>query len=210
MYKTLWVISSIGLVSSSLPLMVEAASNKTNPDKNVLTSHKVSAVELSLGGSYTQLKDYKGEGFNISAKVYLLEDMETKKIPLNIYGKISYQTSVDKDNHRQSYFDETELVLGAEYYCCQQSKLFLELGDIKQNFEQDNAKLWQDYGYVYRAGIDAEFEVISMNIALEHRDSVKSDTGYRASLTTKNKLFSISYTDVGDYQSLMFNLNKHF
>ncbi len=208
MYKTLLAIS---LMASSLPLMAdESASTDTTLDNKELTSKVSPAVEFSLGGSYTQLKNYSGEGFNISVKVNMLEEMMSKEIPLNFYGKISYQTSADKDNNSHSYFDETELVLGAEYYCCQQSKLFIELGDIKQNFEQDNAKLWQDYGYVYRAGIDAEFKVINMNIAVEHRDSITSNTGYRASLTTKNKLFSLSYTDVGDYQSLMFNFNKYF
>jgi len=210
MYKTLMVIGFIGIAGSSLSLMAEAASTKTSPDKYTVTSGKLSAVELSLGGSYTQLKDYSGSGFNVSAKVYLLEEMVSKEVPVNLYGKISYQTSVDKDNNLQSYFDETELVLGAEYFCCQHSKLFIELGDLKQNFEQANDKLWQDYGYVYRAGFETSFDVITMNIAVEHRDSVKSNTGYRASLTTKNKLFTLSYTDVGDYQSLMFNFNKHF
>ncbi|ALO36317.1 hypothetical protein CMT41_17430 [Colwellia sp. MT41] len=205
MNKTFLVIS---LIASCLSSMANA---DEIPANNAATSIEALGIELSLGGSYTQLKGFSGEGYNISAKVNILEGLisKDKEIPVNFYGKFSYQTSHD-DSENNSYFDETELVLGVEYLCCQQYKLFIEAGDIRQNFEQGNTKLWQDYGYVYRAGVDVWTDILTVNVALEHRNSITSDTGYRATLTTRDGLFTLSYTDVGDYQSLMLNVNKRF
>ena len=118
--------------------------------------------------------------------------------------------SHDENQNSNSYFDEIELAIGFEGYINEAHKLFFELGEVKQNFEVDTTKVWQDYGSVYRIGYDAQHEYGTFNIALEHRDSRESATGYRATFAPKGGLFSLSYTDVGDYEVVAINLNYSF
>ena len=81
--------------------------------------------------------------------------------------------------------------MASEGYINEAHKLFFELGEVKQNFEVDTTKVWQDYGSVYRIGYDAQHEYGTFNIALEHRDSRENTTGYRATFCAKRWTFFI-------------------
>lgn len=60
------------------------------PASNIGTPTQI----LDVGTSYTQLKGFSGEGYNISAKVIILEGLisKDKEILVNFYGKFYYLT----------------------------------------------------------------------------------------------------------------------
>ena len=210
------LITTLAFTSAALCSVVNAnEGNVNNTNTAQASTEKTSedkiGIDIGLGGVFTNLDGYHGEGLKISVRMDMPLPIPENKWQLGIYGKLSYQMSHDENKNSNSYFDETELVIGFEGYIIDEThKLFLELGDVKQNFEVHNTKIWQDYGSVYRIGYDAQHELGTFNIALEHRDGRENATGYRTVLGSKDGLFSLSYTDVGDYEVIALNLNFSF
>ncbi|MCJ8296520.1 MAG: hypothetical protein MJK15_19170 [Colwellia sp.] len=209
------LIKTLAFTSVALCSVVNAnESNESNISTAKASIEKASedkiGIYIGLGGVFTNLDGYHGKGINISARVDMPLSIPENKWQRGIYGKVSYQMSHDENKNSNSYFDEIEIAIGFEGYINEAHKLFFELGDVKQNFEVDTTKIWQDYGTVYRIGYDAQHEYGTFNIALEHRDDRESATGYRTFLSTKGGLFSLSYTDVGDYEVIALNFNFSF
>jgi hypothetical protein len=207
-------VALCSLVNASESNISNTSSEKTNTEKSIIEKaieNKI-GIDVGFGGVFTSLDGFNGQGFNLSARVDMPLTIPENTWQRGIYGKLSYQTSYDENKHDNSnnYFNEIELVIGFEGYIDETRKLFLEVGDVKQNFEMDTTKIWQDYGAVYRIGYDTQYEYGTFNIALEHRNGRESDTGYRTTLVSKNDLFSLSYTDVGDYEVIAVNLNVSF
>lgn len=205
--------SIVAILITTLAFTSTASANN-NSSTELLSSAKISTdrigIEFGLGGVFTNLEGYDGEGFKVSARINMPRLIPENKHQIELYGKISYQTSYDDNNTNNSYFNETELVIGLEGDIVEEHKIFIELGDIKQNFEVDNNKIWQDYGSVYRIGSDTQYEYGTFNIAIEHRDGRESATGYRTVLTSASGRTSLSYTNVGDYEVIAFNFNFSF
>lgn len=163
-------------------------------------------AQVNLGAVHTSLNDYSGTGFKASAKI----QFPLKHDSMNFYGKLSYQTTRDEKQNNDFYFDETELTLGIAYHINNDHQIFLEGGDIKQSFDNNSQGLWKDYVYVTRLGTQLQRDKYTIKVALEQRDGMNSASGYHASLVFFENKMRISYTDVGDYQSIGLSFHKNF
>ena len=163
-------------------------------------------AQVNLGAVHTSLNDYSGTGFKASAKI----QFPLKHDSMNFYGKLSYQTTRDEKQNNDFYFDETELTLGIAYHINNDHQIFLEGGDIKQSFDNNSQGLWKDYVYVTRLGTQLQRDKYTIKVALEQRDGMNSASGYNTSLVFFENKMRISYTDVGDYQSIGLSFHTNF
>ncbi len=163
-----------------------------------------------VSGAFTELNDFSGEGFKITSKLYFSEFFANSEAPVSLYGQLDYLTSKDEQKSSTLYLEATELVLGINYSLNEDYQLFFEAGDLKQVMEQDNNTLWQDHGSIYRSGFNINHNDINISIALEHRDGIKSDTGYSARYSMFDGTMAIGFTDVGDYKLLEFSVVHRF
>lgn len=161
-------------------------------------------VQLNLGGAYTSVNDFDGEGYQASLQV----DFPLDITDLQVYGRVKTQSTHDKKANETYYLDENELVLGMRYQVEDNILLFLEGGDLKHSFETDTSLIDKEYLNVSRVGIVSVVDDYRINVALENRDGDKADLGYRTMLTYGS--FSFSYTDVGEYQSFTFSIQHQF
>ncbi|NQZ20747.1 MAG: hypothetical protein HRT53_01725 [Colwellia sp.] len=164
------------------------------------------AAQVNLGAVHTSLNDYSGTGFKASAKI----QFPLKHKSVNFYGKLSYQTTRDEKQNNDFYFDETELTLGIAYHINNEHLIFLEGGDIKQSFDNNSQGVWKDYLYVTRLGTQLQQNNFNIKVALEHRDGMNSATGYNTTIGFFENSMRISYTDVGDYQSIGLSFQANF
>lgn len=190
-----------GLFSSliALPTFAEQQTETNNKDNYLMVS-----------GAFTELNDFSGEGFKITSRLNFSEFFADSEAPVTIYGKFDYFSGEDEQKNSTLYLEETELILGVEYSFDKDHQLFFEAGDLKQVMEQDSNKLWQDYGSIYRAGFALNHQYVDLTIAIEHRDGIKSDTGYSAKYSLFDGKMAIGYTDVGDYESLELSFVHQF
>jgi len=186
------------LVSSTFLISFSGHATQTTAENIV--------AQINLGAVYTNVNDYKGSGFKASAKI----NFPMGNDDLNFYGKLSQQTSHDEKQSNNFYFDESELSLGISYNITHEHRVFLEGGNIKQNFEQNEQGLWKDYLSVIRIGTQIQQDNFNIQVALEQRDGIKSDTGYNTCVTFFENRIRISYTDVGNYQSLGLSFQASF
>jgi len=163
-------------------------------------------AQVNLGAVHTSLNDYSGTGFKASAKV----QFPLKNNSINFYGKLSHQSTRDEKHNNDFYFDETELTLGIAYHINNEHLIFLEGGDIKQSFDNNSQGLWKDYLYVTRLGTQLQQDKYTIKVALEQRDGMNSASGYNTSLVFFENKMRISYTDVGDYQSIGLSFQTNF
>ena len=167
-------------------------------------------IIINVGGIYIHQNKFKGEGAMVSAQFEMDEIFPNNKWGLKVYSKLTYQSSFDENKSNVSYMDETEVVVGIHSKENKTVNWYFESGDRKQSFEQGSNKLWQNYGYVNRLGVNVSQEIGMFNFALEYRDGIKNEIGYRTSLVSSDKLMSLSYTHVGDYKSIGLTLNTYF
>jgi hypothetical protein len=163
-------------------------------------------VQVNLGGVYTHLNDMNLEGIKAAAKINFPHISDS----LNFYGKVSYQSSHDDKQGENFYFDENELALGIQYHISNDHTVFLEGGDIKQTFEQDDKSLWKDYFNVVRLGTQLQQDNYNIQFSLEQRGGIHDAFGYSTSMTFFNNSMRISYTDVGKYESIGFSFQSKF
>jgi hypothetical protein len=182
------------------PFLISSSVYANQPEKNKLVA------QVNLGAVYTSVNNYSGTGYKASALINLPMIISGS----DFYGKLSYQTSHDEKNGSDFYFEESELTLGIAYNISDKQRVFLEGGDIKQSFDQNEQGVWKDYGYVIRLGTQIQKEGLNFQIALEQRDGVESDLGYNYSFAFFKNKMRISYTDVGDYQSLGLSFQTNF
>jgi len=186
------------LVVSSLLINFSAYANQVE-DKKV-------NAQINLGGAYTNLNDFNGTGYKVSAKV----NFPLESNAFDFYGKISHQVSHEEKQSKTFYFDESELILGITYVVSNEHLVFLEGGDIKQTFAQGEQGQWKDYFYVTRLGTQIQQGSYNVQVALEQRSGINSATGYSSAIGLFNNSMRISYTDVGDYQSLGLSFQSNF
>lgn len=182
---------------------------QTGEMENPLNSESANVI-INVGGIYIHQNEFKGEGAVVSAQFEMDEFTPDNKWGLNVYSKLTYQSSFDENKSNVNYMDETEVVIGIHSKKHETVNWYFESGDRRQSFEQGSNKLWQNYGYVNRLGVNVSQEKGSFNFALEHRDGIKNEMGYRTSFVSRGKLISLSYTHVGDYKSIGLTLNTHF
>ncbi len=163
-----------------------------------------------VSGAFTELNDFSGQGFKISSRLNFSEFFDNTNAPLSLYGQLNYASSQDEQKNSTLYFEEIELVLGINYSLNEDYQLFFEAGDLKQVMEQGNNTLWQDHGSIYRSGFNINHNDFDISIALEHRDGIKSDTGYSARYSMFDGKMAIGFTDVGDYKLLEFSVVHRF
>jgi len=166
---------------------------------------KTSSVQVNLGGVYTNFNDFSGAGIKASAKLTF-----PRTDTFNFYGKVSTQQSHDKKQGTDYYLDENELALGLEYSINSNHSIFLEGADIKQTFDQSDKSVWKDYFSVVRLGTQLQQENYNVEFALEKRDGRNSDFGYSTSIAFFDNTLRMSYTDVGEYESIGFSFQTKF
>lgn len=185
-------------ITSSLLVNISVYANQVAEEKFV--------AQINLGGAYTSVNDYSGMGYKASAEVLFPTDMGS----IDFYGKISQQSTYDEKQGNDFYFDESELTLGIAYNVSNEHSVFLEGGDIKQSFDQNEQGIWKDYISVIRLGTKKKQGSYNFQIALEQRNGMESDLGYSYSVTFFEERMRFSYTDVGDYESIGFSFQAHF
>lgn len=162
-------------------------------------------VQVSLGAVYTDIDQvgYSGEGIGIATKFIF----DTKEIPIDIYGKISYQSTKD-DGKEELMLDETELTLGIQYAFTSSLTMFLEEGYIKQNVDNESHGIWRETETATRLGGIYASTNFSLEVAAEYRDE-QDELGFTSHLFLGESLH-FSYTNVGDYQSIGLNITSKF
>jgi hypothetical protein len=192
------------LIISSLLINTSAYADQAN--KSMLKA------QVNLGSVYTRLNNYNGVGYKVSAQVAfpLSQDNSLSKSKLDFYGKVSHQSSKNKKQGNNFYFDENELSLGINYNINNKHRVFLEGGDIQQTFVQNEKGLWKDYFYVARLGTQIKQDDYNFQFAIVHRNGIDSATGYSSNIGFFNNAIHISYTDVGKYKSLGFSFQANF
>jgi len=190
-------------------LAFSASVSASNTEKNEDLYTQKSKVQFKSGGVITNLGDYQGSGFQLSARVSIPRYFTKRLWEVELYSQVTYQTSYDDSQAGVDYFDETELVVGLDKAVTDNINMYLEIGDLIQNFATDNNTIWKNYGSVYRIGFDVAVNSGIINVALEHRESKESDTGYSMSYSVFEHL-ELSYTNVGDYDSLGFSFYGEF
>ena len=161
-------------------------------------------LQIGLGGAYTSINEFSGEGFNASATV----NFPLKAEELNFYGRGTIQQTHDEKNGMKHYLEETELVLGLSFDVHQDIALFIESGDLKQSFETGNELLWQDHMEIARAGLSTTVNNFDISVNAEYRNGHESDWGYRTTISFGG--IGFDYVDVGDYQSFGFSFQHRF
>ena len=176
---------------------------------NPVTSESTK-ISISVGSVFIDHNKFQAQGVHVSARFEMDDLIPANQWDIKAYSKLSYQSSFDETKSNVNYMDETEVVFGLHTQVNETINWYVESGDRRQSFEQDSLKLSQNYGYIYRLGVNVFQEIGAINVALEHRDGIKSETGYRTKFVSSDKLFSLSYTHVGDYKSVGLTLNTHF
>ena len=161
-------------------------------------------AQVNLGGAYTSIGDYNGEGYQASALINYPLVIEE----LSFYGRISVQSTHDENDGVKQYLDENELIFGLMYQVNDDISLFIEDGDLKQSFETGNELKWKTYMNVSRLGAITKMKGFEISANLEQREGEESELGYRTSISYGD--FRLSYTDVGDYQSIGFSFQHRF
>ena len=85
------------------------STKQANTDK---ASEDKIGIDISLGGVFTNLDGYHGEGIKVSTRVNMPLSVPESEWQRGIYGTVSYQMSHDENQNSNSYFDEIEISIG--------------------------------------------------------------------------------------------------
>lgn len=197
------ILATLLLYFSSISYADEI--NKTD---SLLKFHEGFSVDfqtVKVKGAF----DGKGVGINYQSSLSKLsEDQVNGKVDL--YGRIQYQINEDggKANLTQS-----EITLGVNWAYSDKAHFYTESALMRQQIDMNNRTGSQTFEIARVGGKYNFYKDLVLNAALEHRNSLKGETGYKLALeTTKEEyvLFSAGYQSVGNNQSMFFTVVSKF
>ncbi len=175
---------------------------------SVLQFHEGFSVDFQTA-KIKDVFDGKGVGINYQASLgKLSKDQLNGKVDL--YGRLQHQINKDGD---KANLTQTEITLGVNWAYSDKAHFYIESALMKQQLDINNHVGSQTFDITRVGGKYNFYKDFVLNTALEHRDALKSETGYKFALeTTKAKyaLFSAGYLSVGNNQSLFFTVVSKF
>ncbi|TGE81119.1 hypothetical protein C7Y70_14565 [Pseudoalteromonas sp. KS88] len=174
----------------------------------VLKFHEGFSVDFQTA-KIKDVFDGNGVGINYQASLSeLSEDQLNGKADL--YGRLQHQIN---EEGSKSNLTQTEITLGVNWAYSDKTHFYIESALMKQQLEVNNRVGSQTFNITRLGGKYNFYKDFVVNAALEHRDALKNETGYKLALeTTKAKyaLFSAGYLSVGNNQSMFFTLISKF
>ncbi|MBU2893708.1 hypothetical protein KO495_10285 [Colwellia sp. D2M02] len=148
-----------------------------------------------------------GIGINYQTKLMQLT-RDTEQV--NLYGRINYQLNQGEQNKSLT---QSEITMGVNWAYSGRVHYYVESSLMKQQVDsaEDN---YSELFELARIGTRYNFyQDNAINIALEYRDGVDKELGYRIALEAINGQYvssSIGYQSVGDNQVLFLSLQSAF
>ncbi|WP_281555979.1 hypothetical protein [Thalassomonas sp. RHCl1] len=197
----------------TLPLAAALFALNVNAQDAAIELAKPEAGQFSLGAGAVKFDGFSGSGYQLSLnkEMFTFGDDEEYLNKGKAYLQVNYLSTHEEHRGGDAFYKQTELLVGFKKPLNSSHQLFVELGDIEQDFEVNQGEQWQQRGDLYRVGLQSAITPkINVRYALEHRSLDDEDTGFNLEFTGLNDTVAVFYHKVAEFESYGVNFNIPF